>query len=299
MADALRPREPPHGAEPSSGGQRERTRKRFGRQPVDLAGRVSDATTRSTPSASNWPSWLQSLLRREVRIHTLQLINGRWGHPNPVRDHHPRQFHAIDQHDPGVDALRMLLRIDAEGGGGVRQDTQPYRASGLDPIRWTGWLCCVSFRSSVFFDDHDERRLVGMWESRVLCEISKSLWKPLWGFHSDVISTAVSCLSPRPRPEVRGGHTPVGWPIVVPGASYAVVVDRLPPDRGPAGLGAQAHYLVRRVLLRDRWSPIGNRHHPQGKPHSRMVTPSGRPYLPSSCLTRARRSTSAGLVVTP
>src|SRR5438105_2176112 len=30
-----------------------------------------------------------------------------------------------------------------------------------------------------------------MWESRVLCEISKSLWKPFCGFHRDVISTAV------------------------------------------------------------------------------------------------------------
>ena len=28
-----------------------------------------------------------------------------------------------------------------------------------------------------------------MWESRVLCEISKALWKPLCGFHRDVIST--------------------------------------------------------------------------------------------------------------
>lgn len=34
-------------------------------------------------------------------------------------------------------------------------------------------------------------RLVGMWESRVLCEISKSLWKPCCGFHGDAISTAV------------------------------------------------------------------------------------------------------------
>ena len=34
-------------------------------------------------------------------------------------------------------------------------------------------------------------RLVGMWESRVLCEISKSLWKPFCGFHGDAISTAV------------------------------------------------------------------------------------------------------------
>jgi hypothetical protein len=29
-----------------------------------------------------------------------------------------------------------------------------------------------------------------MWESRVLCEISKSLWKPFLGFHGDVISTS-------------------------------------------------------------------------------------------------------------
>jgi hypothetical protein len=30
-----------------------------------------------------------------------------------------------------------------------------------------------------------------MWESRVLGEISKSLWKPLCGFHWDVISIVV------------------------------------------------------------------------------------------------------------
>ena len=30
-----------------------------------------------------------------------------------------------------------------------------------------------------------------MWESRVSCEISKSLWKPFCGFHRDVISTAI------------------------------------------------------------------------------------------------------------
>ena len=32
---------------------------------------------------------------------------------------------------------------------------------------------------------------VGMWESRDLGEISKSLWKPFCGFHGDVISIAV------------------------------------------------------------------------------------------------------------
>ena len=30
-----------------------------------------------------------------------------------------------------------------------------------------------------------------MWESRVVREISKSLWKPVCGFHRDGISTAV------------------------------------------------------------------------------------------------------------
>ena len=30
-----------------------------------------------------------------------------------------------------------------------------------------------------------------MWESRVLGEISKSVWKPFCGFHRDVISIAV------------------------------------------------------------------------------------------------------------
>jgi hypothetical protein len=31
-----------------------------------------------------------------------------------------------------------------------------------------------------------------MWESRVVCEISKVLWKPFCGFHSTGISIAVS-----------------------------------------------------------------------------------------------------------
>jgi hypothetical protein len=36
---------------------------------------------------------------------------------------------------------------------------------------------------------------VGMWESRVVCEISKSLWEPLLGFHRDGISIAVFSVS--------------------------------------------------------------------------------------------------------
>jgi hypothetical protein len=35
-----------------------------------------------------------------------------------------------------------------------------------------------------------------MWESGVLCEISKPLWKPFWGFHSGGISTAAHAVAP-------------------------------------------------------------------------------------------------------
>ena len=66
---------------------------------------------------------------------------------------------------------------------------------------------------------------MGMWESRVLCEISKSLWKPSCGFHGDVISIsifAVVC----DRADSGGCGTHPGLPIVVPGASYAVVFHR-------------------------------------------------------------------------
>jgi hypothetical protein len=42
-----------------------------------------------------------------------------------------------------------------------------------------------------FFLKEKEVRAVGMWESRVLGEISKSLWEPFCGFHRDVISTAL------------------------------------------------------------------------------------------------------------
>src|SRR6516164_7564564 len=66
-----------------------------------------------------------------------------------------------------------------------------------------------------------------MWESRVLCEISTSLWEPLFGFHRDAISTAIFVVARHARDRNSGGCcTPAGLPIVVPGASYAVVVDR-------------------------------------------------------------------------
>ena len=36
-----------------------------------------------------------------------------------------------------------------------------------------------------------------MWKSRVLCEISKSLWKPFYGFQGDGISIAVFAVAGR------------------------------------------------------------------------------------------------------
>ena len=52
-------------------------------------------------------------------------------------------------------------------------------------------------------------RLVGMWESRVLCEIPKSLWKPLLGFHRDVISTAVFAVAFPARDRNSGDAVPL------------------------------------------------------------------------------------------
>ena len=64
---------------------------------------------------------------------------------------------------------------------------------------------------SPFFSlvNHTTDRLVGMWESRVLCEISKSLWKPLFGFHRDGISTAVFVVAFRARDRNSGEAVPL------------------------------------------------------------------------------------------
>src|SRR6516225_7058446 len=62
--------------------------------------------------------------------------------------------------------------------------------------------------SSVFvFSFLRKRRClaVGMWESRVLCEISKSLWEPLLGFHRDAISTAIFVVARHARDRNSGG----------------------------------------------------------------------------------------------
>ena len=65
-----------------------------------------------------------------------------------------------------------------------------------------------------------------MWESRGLCEISKSLWKPVCGFHGDVISTAVlTVVAHHHQPQQGDACTLAGWPIVVPGAADAVVFE--------------------------------------------------------------------------
>ena len=61
-----------------------------------------------------------------------------------------------------------------------------------------------------------------MWESRVLCEISKSLWKPFLGFHRDGISIAVFVVAVCGA-EIQGCWTLAALPIVAPGASYAAV----------------------------------------------------------------------------
>src|SRR5262245_48739510 len=64
-----------------------------------------------------------------------------------------------------------------------------------------------------------------MWESRVLCEISKFLWKSFCDFHRNVISTAACEFSNSPpQSSDFGGYLTLGAaPIVIPGASCAVV----------------------------------------------------------------------------
>ena len=49
---------------------------------------------------------------------------------------------------------------------------------------------------------------VGMWESRVLGEIPKSLWEPLLGFQRDVISIAVFTVVPVLETGIRGMLSP-------------------------------------------------------------------------------------------
>ena len=48
----------------------------------------------------------------------------------------------------------------------------------------------TAFCSSSFFPSLQPERLVEMWKSRVVCEISKRLWKSILDFRSRGISTA-------------------------------------------------------------------------------------------------------------
>ena len=64
-----------------------------------------------------------------------------------------------------------------------------------------GSPCCALFKRIT------DRRM-GMWESRVLCEMSKSRWKPFCGVHGDAMSTAVFAVT-RDRARV---SEPAGMP---------------------------------------------------------------------------------------
>ena len=62
-----------------------------------------------------------------------------------------------------------------------------------------------------------EGSAVGMWESRVLGEMSTSLWTPFCGVHREAISTVGFPLPNVIDPNLPGRHIPVGVPIIVPG----------------------------------------------------------------------------------
>ena len=114
-------------------------------------------------------------------------------------------------------------------------------------------------------------RLVGMWESRVLCEISKSLWKPFCGFHGDAISTAVFAVA---RDRARGelactdaGSPDVTCPVLAPRlrrfcSPHGRLRRPLRPRRGPStpkktarcsccGHRCRGRYDQRTVRVRD------------------------------------------------
>ena len=78
-----------------------------------------------------------------------------------------------------------------------------------------------------------------MWESRVLCEISKSLWEPLLGFHRDGISIAAFVVARRDRARIQGDGDAVRAPArrsSFRAVAYAVAASR--PAASPFGLAA-------------------------------------------------------------
>ena len=130
--------------------------------------------------------------------------------------------------------------------------------------------------SSSHFHARDDR-LVGMWESRVLCEISKSLWKPFWGFHRDVISTAVWPF-PLVRPVIRGDALP--WPacrssfLASPTRSFSII-GALRSRRRLISSRSVALSVV--TVRRAQWGAPdgpddrGSRRRPWGRPSSRAT----------------------------
>ena len=103
-----------------------------------------------------------------------------------------------------------------------------------------------------FFSPSPRRVLaVRMWESRVLCEISKALWKPFCGFHGAVICIAIFGIV-HDRADRGGCCTLAGVPIVVPRGSYAVVLDlltRAPAQRQSRVRGHARHMVLLRGLV--------------------------------------------------
>ena len=119
---------------------------------------------------------------------------------------------------------------EATTAGGVLRD----RHRGTTTARQLGERSSAA-RARLALLPH-EGSAVGMWESRVLGEISKSVWKPFCGFHRDAIA-AVGVPWPNViDPTLPGRHTPVGaadhraW---APGNSRHSQNDPTSPTRCP------------------------------------------------------------------
>ena len=78
-----------------------------------------------------------------------------------------------------------------------------------------------------------------MWESRVLCEISKALWKPFCGFHSAGISIAVSAFVVRRG--IGSGSTDEDAPGTTIGSPVGIWLPLDHGDRGPIIAGPLTH----------------------------------------------------------
>lgn len=95
---------------------------------------------------------------------------------------------------PGINTIALRVGFHEEGTP-VSQNLSPRSCSrarprSACPTRWSDvqrcWWCAVFLLS----ERAKEEAAVGMWESRVLCEISKVRWESVWDFHGTAISTA-------------------------------------------------------------------------------------------------------------